>query len=157
MNQSHFTTSHVNKYLHLFRQLKDICFYFSTAGCLFSLLFFSFVQLYDPIMTHCVSFVSHSPAYVAPGPGPAESGGFYRLNPSSLNRFGDVWGWDILYVDLASLFTGLGQSVVVVPTPLRVVQSGHTVDYYSETLFNPETVIIFLIYFPQATISAYLG
>lgn len=95
MIQSHFTTSHVYKYLHLFRQLKDIYFHFSTAGCLFSLLFFSFVQLYDPNMTHCVSYVSHSPACVAPGPGPVENGGFYRLNPSSFDRFGVVWGWDI--------------------------------------------------------------
>lgn len=95
--QFHFTTLHVNKYVHLFLQLQDISYYFSTAGCLFSLFFRSALHLLSllrfdvNITTHCVCFVSHSSAYVVLGPGPPGEQRCYRLNPSSKKRSGDVW------------------------------------------------------------------
>lgn len=155
MIQSHFT-SHVSKYLQLFRQLKDIHSHFSTAGCLFSLLFFFFCSAlrpnYDSLCFFCLTFT----CLCGTGSWSSRERRFLQIEPKFIGQgwrrmgVGHMWIWPPYLLEE-------GQSVVVVPAPLRVVQSGHTVDYYSETLFNPETVIIFLIYFPQATISAYLG
>lgn len=133
---SHFTTLHVNKYLTLtLHQLKDISYHFSTAGCLFSSFNLLSLLRFLLILQYSWSWSSRKRRC-------------YRLNPSSLERVGDVWGWDICGSGHCwpPYLLEEGQSDVVVPAPLRVVKSGHTVDSYSETLFNPETVFSFFLY-----------
>lgn len=135
--QSHFSRLHVNKYVHLFLRLQLV----------FSVFLFSFSVARWCLHAYNSSFcfVPHSSAYVAQGPGPPGERRCYRLNPSSKERFGDIWRVKVLLKSLclSPYLLADVQSVIIVPALLRVVQSGHTVNSYSDTVFNPQTVLRF--------------
>lgn len=123
MIQSHFTTSHVNKYLHLFRQLKDIYFHFSTPGCLFSLLVFFFCSALRPKYDSLCFFRLTFTCLCGTGSWSSGERRFLQIEPKFIGQawrrvgVGCMWIWPPYLLEE-------GQSVVVVPAPLRVVQSG---------------------------------